>query len=48
VLDLALGRDIPKRLEFTDLANVRYLEDVFVPPAEILHSEHAAHQESDE
>jgi carbamoyl-phosphate synthase large subunit len=48
VLDLALGVAIPEKLDFADLANVRYLEDVFVPPAEILHSEHAAHQESDE
>jgi carbamoyl-phosphate synthase large subunit len=48
VLDLALGVAIPKKLEFADLANVRYLEDVFVPPGEILHSDHAAHQESDE
>ena len=46
VLDLALGREIPKKLDFADLANVRYLEDVFVPPGEILRSEHAAHQES--
>jgi carbamoyl-phosphate synthase large subunit len=48
VLDLALGVAIPKKLDFADLANVRYLEDVFVPPGEILRSEHAAHQESDE
>jgi carbamoyl-phosphate synthase large subunit len=48
VLDLALGVAIPAKLDFADLANVRYLEDVFVPPEEILHSEHAAHQESDE
>jgi carbamoyl-phosphate synthase large subunit len=46
VLDLALGRDIPKTIDFVELANVRYLEDIFVPPAEILASEHAAHQES--
>ena len=45
VLDLALGLDIPRRIEFTDLANVRFLEDVFVDPSEILHSEHAAHQD---
>jgi carbamoyl-phosphate synthase large subunit len=48
VLDLALGKAVPKKLDFADLANVRYLEDVFVPPGEILHSEHAAHQEVDE
>jgi carbamoyl-phosphate synthase large subunit len=45
VLDLALGVDIPTRIEFTDLANVRFLEDVFVDPSEILQSEHAAHQD---
>jgi carbamoyl-phosphate synthase large subunit len=45
VLDLALGREIPTKLDFLDLANVRYLEDVFVAPGEILRSEHAAHQE---
>jgi carbamoyl-phosphate synthase large subunit len=48
VLDLALGRDIPERIEFTDLANVRFLEDVFVDPAEILVSDHAAHQDAAE
>jgi carbamoyl-phosphate synthase large subunit len=45
-LDLALGRDIPHTIEFSDLANVRYLEDIFVPPSEILRSKNAAHQES--
>ena len=45
VLDLALGREIPSELDFLDLANVRYLEDVFVSPDDILHSDHAAHQE---
>jgi carbamoyl-phosphate synthase large subunit len=45
-LDLALGRDIPRTIEFTDVANVRYLEDIFLSPDEILPSEHAAHQES--
>lgn len=34
--DLALGRPIPDRVEFAELANVRYLEDVFVPIGEIL------------
>jgi len=48
VLDLALGVDIPSRIEFRELANVRFLEDVFVDPAEILHSEHAAHGPDDE
>jgi carbamoyl-phosphate synthase large subunit len=45
VLDLALGVALPEKLEFRDLANVRFLEDVFVSPDEILHSEHAAHQD---
>jgi carbamoyl-phosphate synthase large subunit len=45
VLDLALGVEIPKHVDFIELANVRYLEDVFVDPSEILTSEHAAHQE---
>ncbi|HEX4058910.1 MAG TPA: ATP-grasp domain-containing protein [Galbitalea sp.] len=48
VLDLALGREIPSGIEFRDLANVRFLEDIFVDPAEILQSENAAHQEGDE
>jgi carbamoyl-phosphate synthase large subunit len=47
VLDLALGKDIPKSIEFRDLANVRFLEDIFVDPGEILLSDHAAHQEVD-
>ncbi len=46
VLDLALGLEIPERIDFVELANVRFLEDVFVAPAEILRSEYAAHQES--
>lgn len=45
LVDLALGNEIPSRIEFRDLANVRYLEDVFFDPAEVLHSENAAHQE---
>lgn len=45
VLDLALGRDIPKSIAFKDLANVRFLEDVFVDPSEILQSDNAAHQD---
>lgn len=46
-LDLALGRELPASVEFVDLANVRYLEDVFVEPTEILVSEHAAHGADD-
>lgn len=44
-LDIALGIDIPTTLDFKDLANVRFLEDVFIDPSEILQSEHAAHQD---
>jgi carbamoyl-phosphate synthase large subunit len=44
-LDLALGRELPSHVEFRELANVRYLEDIFVDPSEILHSENAAHDE---
>jgi carbamoyl-phosphate synthase large subunit len=43
VLDLALGIPLPERLDFRDLANVRYLEDVFLDPDDVLVSEHAAH-----
>jgi carbamoyl-phosphate synthase large subunit len=46
-LDLALGLELPREVPFRELANVRYLEDVFVDPAEILHSENAAHTEAD-
>ncbi|SBS72586.1 ATP-grasp domain-containing protein [uncultured Microbacterium sp.] len=34
--DLALGREIPERVAFAEIANVRFLEDVFVPTTEIL------------
>lgn len=47
-LDLALGRELPDRVEFRELANVRYLEDVFVDPSDILVSDNAAHGEDDE
>ena len=46
VLDLALGLEIPERIEFRELANVRYLEDVFLDPSEVLVSDHAAHAEA--
>lgn len=42
-LDLALGVAVPESLTFRDVANVRYLDDVFVDPAELLSSDHAAH-----
>jgi carbamoyl-phosphate synthase large subunit len=44
-LDLALGVDVPGSVPFREIANVRYLEDVFVDPASILTSRHAAHAE---
>lgn len=47
-LDLALGRPVPSSVGFREIANVRYLEDVFVGVDEILHSEHAAHGELDD
>jgi carbamoyl-phosphate synthase large subunit len=46
-LDLALGLDLPEGVEFREVANVRFLEDVFVDPADILHSENAAHTGDD-
>ncbi len=47
-LDLALGLELPNRVGFRELANVRYLEDVFLDPSEILHSVNAAHDEIEE
>ncbi|MDM7854501.1 ATP-grasp domain-containing protein [Cellulomonas alba] len=35
-LDAVLGRPIPARVDFREIANVRYLEDVFLPVDEIL------------
>jgi len=35
-LDAVLGRPVPDRLDFREVANVRYLEDVFLPVDEIL------------
>ncbi|GEL94101.1 ATP-grasp domain-containing protein [Cellulomonas composti] len=36
VLDAMLGRRLPAHLDFQEVANVRYLEDVFLPVGEIL------------
>ncbi|HXR44006.1 MAG TPA: ATP-grasp domain-containing protein [Pseudolysinimonas sp.] len=44
-LDLALGIPLPEHIDYAELANVRFLEDVFLDPSEILSSEHAAHDE---
>lgn len=46
-LDLALGIPLPARVEFREVANVRYLEDVFLDPDQVLVSAHAAHAEHD-
>ena len=46
-LDLALGLPVPAHIDFREVANVRFLEDIFLDPAEILFSENAAHDESD-
>lgn len=35
-LDLALGRELPAGVPFRELAVVRYLEDVFLAPSEVL------------
>jgi carbamoyl-phosphate synthase large subunit len=43
-LDLALGLPVPPHLDFAEIANVRFLDDIFIDPAEILQSVHAAHQ----
>ncbi|MCU1528916.1 MAG: biotin carboxylase [Frondihabitans sp.] len=47
-LDLALGLDLPAKVPFREVANVRYLEDVFVDPSEVLVSEFAGHEEEPE
>lgn len=36
VLDDVLGREVPRHVDFVELANVRYLEDVFLPVADVL------------
>lgn len=45
-VDLALGRPLPRSVPFRELANVRFLEDVFVDPAEVLDTREAAHQDA--
>ena len=35
-LDLMLGRPVPDRIDFRELAVVRYLDDVFLDPSEVL------------
>jgi carbamoyl-phosphate synthase large subunit len=41
--DLVTGKDVPSTVDFVELANVRFLEDVFLDPADVLVSENAAH-----
>lgn len=43
--DLVMGREVPATVDFAELANVRFLEDVFIDPADVLVSENAAHSE---
>jgi len=45
VVDLFLGRRLPASIAFREVASVRFLDDKVVDPAEILVSEHAAHQD---
>lgn len=45
VVDLFLGRPLPERLPFREVAAVRFLEDVVVEIDDVLVSEHAGHQE---
>ncbi|WP_431280222.1 ATP-grasp domain-containing protein [Leifsonia poae] len=45
LLDLVLGQPVPSTVDFVELANVRYLEDVFLDPSDVLVSENAAHGE---
>ncbi|MGO4536146.1 ATP-grasp domain-containing protein [Leifsonia sp. 2MCAF36] len=48
LLDLVLGRPVPSAVDFEELANVRFLEDVFLRPGDVLVSENAAHSEGPE
>lgn len=45
VVDLFLGRELPERLPFRELASVRFLEDVIVEVDDVLESAHAGHQD---
>jgi carbamoyl-phosphate synthase large subunit len=45
VVDLYTGRPLPERLSFRELASVRFLDDIVLDVAEVLESEHAAHQD---
>ena len=45
VADLFLGRELPVRIPFREIASVRFLEDVIVEIDDVLVSDHAGHQE---
>lgn len=45
VVDLFTGREIPERIEFREIATVRFLEDLYLDVDEVLESEHAGHQD---
>lgn len=45
LLDLVLGRPVPSAVDFAELANVRFLEDVFLDPGDVLVSDNANHAE---
>lgn len=45
VVDLFTGAPVPERVDFRELATVRFLEDVYLDPSELLSSSHAAHQD---
>jgi carbamoyl-phosphate synthase large subunit len=45
VLDLALGLPLPEQVAFREIANVRFLEDVFIDPGDVLSSPYAGHQD---
>jgi carbamoyl-phosphate synthase large subunit len=47
VVDLFTGRELPARLDFREIASVRFLDDVVLDPSEVLQSEHAAHQDGE-
>lgn len=45
VVDLFLGRELPARVEFREVAAVRFLEDIVVEVQDVLESAHAGHQD---
>lgn len=45
VVDLFLGKSIPARVPFAEIATVRFLEDIILTVDDVLESAHAAHQD---